>query len=125
MVRVLQKATASNPMLRHYKTLAATRNKSRALQSGDPTILTTNDADGTLAFSRTLDKDVAIVALNRSRETRTVTVTLTKAPAVVREALETKGFRDALTGKPLPKTAVSGDTLTLTLPPLTGAILVP
>lgn len=118
-----QKATASNPMLRHYKTLIATRNKSRALQSGDATILSTNDTDGTLAFSRTLDKDVAIVALNRSREPRTVIVSLAKAPAAVRDALHTKGFTDALTGKRIAKS--NDDSVSVALAPLTGAVLVP
>jgi glycosidase len=118
-----QKATETNPMLNHYKTLIATRNKSRALQSGDPTILLTDDQNGTFAFARSLDKDVAVVALNRSREPRTVTLSLAKAPAAVRDALRTKGFTDALTGKRTAKS--SGDLVTLTLAPLTGAVLVP
>ncbi len=119
-----QKATTTNPMLRYYKTLIATRNKSRALQSGDAHILTTSDTDGTLAFARTLDKDVAIVALNRSREPRTVTVSLANAPVAVQDALRTRGFTDALSGKRIVRKATS-DTVTLTLAPLSGAVFVP
>ncbi len=118
-----QKATPTNPMLPYYKKLIATRNKSRALQSGDAQVLLTSDTDGTLAFSRTLDQDVAVVVLNRSRETRTVTVPFGKAAATVREVLRTRGFTDAISGNRIAKG--SSDTITLTLAPLTGAILTP
>ncbi|MBC8143608.1 MAG: alpha-glucosidase C-terminal domain-containing protein [Armatimonadetes bacterium] len=106
------KATESNAMLAHYKKLIAVRNAHPALQSGDAKILSTDDKSGTLAFSRTSGKDVAVVVLNRSRETRTVNVPAPKG---------TGTWKDALSGKSVAPGA--NGTVSVTLAPLTGAVL--
>lgn len=107
------KANPQNEMLTYYKKLVSLRNKSAALQSGDATILATNDAEGTFAYARVLGKDAAVVAVNRSREPRTVRVTV---PASLKGAK----LRDALTGNGVP---VSGGVATVTLAPLSGAVV--
>ena len=107
------KAGADNEMLTYYKKLIALRNAHPALQSGDAKILTTSDADGTMAFSRTFGTDAAVVVLNRSRAPRTVVVAV---PAALRNGKVT----DAFTGEPV---AVSGGVATVELAPLTGAVL--
>ncbi len=119
-----RKETPGNAILQHYKKLIALRKANPALQSGDATMLMTDDAHGTLAFARTLGKDFALVAVNRSREPRTVTIPLGAISDAARTRLRSgKGLADALTGT---RTTVGADdTLTVTLAPLTGAVLVP
>lgn len=110
------RATPANPMLRYYKRLIQLRNHSRALQSGDPAILRTDNADRTLAYSRTLGNDVAITAINRSDKKRTLTILL--PPAIART-----GFVDGISGT---RYAVgAGGALTVELPPLRAAVLLP
>ncbi len=112
-------ATDDNPMLQYYKKLVHLRNKSRALQSGDPTILETNDSANTLAFSRTLGNEIAIVVLNRSDQRQTVKVRL---DLKTEQLLGKSGLVDALSGAmavPSPN-----HTLSITLEPLHAAILV-
>lgn len=109
-------AKPNNAMLRFYKRLIAIRNASPALQSGDPVVLLTEDAAGILAYSRVLGDDAAVVALNRSSETRPVRVAL---PAALRGSGK---IVEALTGRSLPVKA--GQThLSLTLPPRSAAVL--
>ena len=110
-------ATDTNPMLQFYKKLIAARNRSRALQSGDPRVLSTNDADGTLAYVREIAGDAAVVALNRSSETRQVTIAL---PTLLRS----RGVTDILSGQAL--TIRPGQsTLTLTLAAHSSVVLLP
>lgn len=111
-------ATEQNPMLRYYKRLIAARNASPALQSGAPETLLTEDASGILAYARVLKDDAAVVALNRSAETRTVQVPL---PA----ALQKSGtLIDTLTGQKL--TVTKGQAhLSLTLSGRTAVVLLP
>ncbi len=120
-----QTANAANPMLAYYKKLIAVRNANPALQSGDARILLTDDKAGTLAFSRELGNKVAVVVLNRSRVSRTVTIPLRAATKTAApSALRSTAFADALSGK---RFMGRGGSLsvTMTLAPLTGAILVP
>lgn len=112
--------TPNNPMLRHYKRLIALRNHSRALQSGDPQILQASDANNTLAFARLLPDDLAIVALNRSEQTRTLAIAL--APALAARARAAK-LRDGLNSQPV--TLGPDNVLRLTLSPMRAAVLVP
>lgn len=67
-------ANAKNQMLAHYRALIAARNGSKALQSGDPKLLLADDAKGVLAYSRTLGREVAVAAVNRSDDSATVVV---------------------------------------------------
>jgi glycosidase len=116
------RATPENPMLRHYRRLIALRNASPALQSGDPRILMTDDAHQSLAYSRTLGNEVAIIAVNRGRETRTLTIPL-PAGSAVRASLRS-GLVEGLTGKRLaPPTSTR--SLTVSLPPLRAAVYLP
>ena len=110
------KATNDNAMLAYYKKLVSLRNTHRVLQSGDAHLLATNDQDNTLAFVRVLDGDIALVALNRSREPRTVILPAAKVGAG-------KAFTEAFTGKPI--SVGSDGSLTVTLAPLSGAVLLP
>ncbi len=109
------RATPDNPMLRFYKRLIAIRKGSRALQSGDPAILLANDAAKTFAFSRTLGREVALVAVNRSETSQTVEITL---PRNITGAAE---FFDALGGKKI--TFERDNKLKMQLAPLSSAIL--
>jgi glycosidase len=112
-------AKEDNPMLRFYKRLLMVRNASPALQSGNPTMLFADDAAGTLAYSRVLGDDVAVVALNRSNEARPVRIPLP-------DALRRKGVDlvEALSARKI--TVGAGDTsLSLTLPAKSAVILLP
>ncbi len=115
------KATPDNPMLRFYQRLIALRNQSRALQSGDPAILLADDAAKTLAYSRTLGDDLAIVAINRSNQAQTVTIALPQSAALTKT--RPRGLTDALSGKVIP--IGNAATLKIELAPLSSAILLP
>ncbi len=112
------RATNDNPMLRFYKQLIALRSRNRVLQGGDPAILLANDDAKTLAYSRTLGDDVAVVAFNRSDKTQTLVIPLTQSAALSKA----RGFFDALGGEKFPPGAAS---LTVKLAPLSSAILLP
>jgi len=107
-------ATPDNRFLSYYKKLIRIRKSSRALQSGTPAILMVDDATQTLAYSRTLGNDVAIVAVNRSAKVRTVSIPL---PSNAR-----LGFVDALFGRPVVR---AKGTLRIELAPISAAILLP
>jgi len=111
-------AKDDNAMLRFYKRLIAARNASPALQSGDPQILLTDDAAGTVAYSRTFEKDAALVAINRSGEARQVRLAV---PAALRES---GGMVEAITGR---KVALTREQthVSLTLPAKGAAVLLP
>lgn len=111
-------ATEKNPFLIRYRLLAEIRKNSPALQVGDPLPLVSNDDEGTLAFAR-LDPtsgDAALVAVNRSDEARTVTISV---PAAARKI---RMWSDPLSGRQL---TVSGGKVIIPLPPKEAAILVP
>lgn len=111
-------ATASNPFLRRYRLLARARNASRALGSGDPMPLMTDDAAGTLAFARLdpISGDSALVAVNRSGEPRTLTISL---PDPLRKV---SVWEDAISGRSLEP---AGGKVIIRLPAKEGAILLP
>ena len=108
------KATPNNAMLHHYKRLIQIRNNSRALQSGEPSILLANDKLKTLAYARTLDGETAIVALNRSASSQTLEMVL---PPAVKQA---KAFVDALNQK---RVNATNGKLKVQLTPLGAAVL--
>jgi glycosidase len=115
------RANPENAMLSTYKRLIALRNSSRALQSGDPSILMTDDRTRTLAFARTLGSETAIVAVNRSDKPQTLTIPLPDNKATA--AALRSGLVDGLTGKRIPP--AKSRTVTVTLPPLKSAVYLP
>lgn len=110
-------ATPQNDFLALYRRLVKTRRESRVLQSGDPHPIFTDDAQGTLAYARVLGNDFALVALNRSSQTREVAVPLAGFPA------RRSTFTNALTGETL-KVSPNGHLL-VSLPPKAAAVLIP
>jgi len=110
------RATPQNPMLGFYRRLIAIRGNSPALQSGDPKILLADDAAKTLAFSRTYKEDIAIVALNRSNQTQTLSIPFSSSA---------KSWRDALGGRAVSVSPNGAGALQIELPPLSSAILRP
>jgi cyclomaltodextrinase / maltogenic alpha-amylase / neopullulanase len=113
------KATPNNPMLEHYRRLVAARNASKALKVGDPVVLATDDAQGTLAFARTMDRELAVVAVNRSDSRRSKTIQL---PANLRGSARGE-FRDALTDRTY--RFDSSGRCRIELPPKSSVVLLP
>lgn len=86
----------TNPTLKLYKKLISARRSSKALQSGTPSILSTNDSNHTIAFARTTKDDAAVTVINRSNATQEVEIDFSKTelkPLVGREVI------DILSGK--------------------------
>lgn len=110
--------TADNPFLAHYRRLLQIRQGSRALQEGDPAVLATNDADGTLAFGRFLGGHGAIVAANRSGTARSLSISTAKLPKELRSRM----FKDELSGAPVRSARGS---IVVTLAPRSAAVLLP
>jgi glycosidase len=108
-------AQDSNEMLQHYRRLISLRNASRALQSGDPVVLLVDDQKNVSVFARVFRDDVAIVAINRSKDAQDVKVQL---PTVGRG----KGFVDGLTGTSI---KFSRETLSIEVPPLGAIVAIP
>jgi glycosidase len=117
---VWSEANDANPVLEFYKKLIRIRKSSSALQSGDPRILQTNDANSTFAYARELDDDLAVVAVNRSSSAQTIFVQLPET-APYSTALR-QGFLDALSGR---RFSVTGHELTLSLAAKSAVILRP
>ena len=115
-------AVDSNPMLAHYRRLVSARRNSRALQSGDPVILKTDDANRSFAFGRVLDDETAVVAVNRSDRPVSLTIDL-KGKAPLTASLKKQGFDDVLGGRRI-GVSPSGSVL-LRLEAMSSALLVP
>lgn len=113
-------ATDDNDMLGWTKALIKVRTSSTALQSGEPSILETDDPKGVLAFARTTDSQCAVVVANRSDSTKTVLFPLPKGAAFA-EA-QSLGFVDALSGK---RFAAQGGKVSISLDGHQGVILLP
>ncbi|CAN5676727.1 alpha-glycosidase [soil metagenome] len=102
-----------NHVLSHYRKLIAARRASKALREGDPVRLLADDTANVAAYGRTTGSDAAIVALNRSSETRQIALTLP-------QSLSDKTYRDALTGGFFK----AQHSISLSLPPYGSAVLV-
>lgn len=111
-------ATPGNPMLRYYKRLIRLRNASPALQAGDPEILLADDRAGTLAYSRTLGSEIAIVAINRSDRPQTLRIPLRQNSAV--QSARKTGLVDGLSGRRVRVGAAPA--LEIALAPLRAAV---
>jgi len=110
-------ANPQNDFLNLYRTLIKVRRSTPVLQSGDPLPLLADDAQGTAAYARVLNRDVALVALNRSAEPRTVRLDLRKLP------VRPRALRDALGGQTV--RPQSDGTILISLAPKSGAVLIP
>lgn len=110
--------SADNPFLRHYRKLLALRASSSALRTGEPVRLMADDVRRTLAFGRIEGNDLAVVAINRSDETHTVSIPLSGLGNVKLPS----AFEDALNGASVRRT---GAQLVVTLPPRSAAVLLP
>ncbi len=73
-----ESAISLNPVLKHYKALISARNRSKALQMGEPKLLMADDARGILAYQRSHGNESAIVVVNRSAAS--ATISLSKLP---------------------------------------------
>ena len=93
----------------HYKTLASLRRANDSLTSGDFGVLAANDADGTVVYGRKTGTQAAIVAINRSGSTRTLTLPLA-------------GW--APSGTPFTVAYSVGGATATSLPPLSAVLLV-
>ena len=120
-------ATPHNAMLQFYRRLIRIRKASRALQSGDPSILLADDNAQTLAYARTLNDDIAIIAINRNASTRTLKIALPQNAAMRKACAQ--GLRDALSDKVFPlhdaSTLHEDTSLSIELAPHSAAILLP
>jgi cyclomaltodextrinase / maltogenic alpha-amylase / neopullulanase len=114
-------ATADNAMLQYYKRLIRLRNSSPALQSGTPEILLTDDKAGTLAYSRLLGDQIAIVAVNRSEKAQNLVIPLPENRGV--QAARRTGFVDGLSDRRI--SLGKARSLRLTLEPMQAAVLLP
>ncbi len=63
-------------MFGHYRSLATLRRSNGALTDGDFQVLLADDANDTVAYGRKTTAQAAIVALNRSAQTRTLSIPL-------------------------------------------------
>lgn len=111
-------AVPGNEILRHYKRLIHLRNVSPALQSGEATFLSRDDAAKFLCYLRQEGDDAAIVAVNRSETPVAKRVLI---PERARRIFG-KACLNALDGQPV---AVAAKTVTVKLGPLQTAVLVP
>ena len=107
-----------NDLLAYYKKVIKIRRTEKAVQSGDPEILMADDAKRSFAFSRTLDDNGCVVVVNASRSRQTLSVPL---PAVLSD-LAVPELTDLLS---IQRLAVQGSRVSVSLEPLTAAVLVP
>jgi glycosidase len=108
-------ATPDNDLLKHYKKLVRMRKDSKLLQSGRPMILAADDGQETAVFGRQFKNQIAVVAINRSKTERSLTVKLpTNATTVFRDAIDDSTW-----------TTRSARNLELRLPPESARVLLP
>ncbi len=114
---LLDGAAGDVQQLIYYRKLIALRNSQPVFRDGELTFLLTDDANRTMAYLMRTADDAAIVAVNRSEQPQTLNVDVSyKLPWDV-------SLTDSLGIVP-PVSAVGG-VLTLDLPPLSVAILLP
>lgn len=105
-----------NDMLSYYQKLVALRMQTKALRTGEPVVLTTDDSAGTMAFARVEKDDVAIVAANRSVTKQHLLIPLSALPLKAQRA----SYRDELGNAPARRESGS---LLVTLAPKSTAVL--
>lgn len=87
-----QRATSANSMLAHYRRLAAMRNASELLKSGDPVPLAADDAKGVVAFARTDGRQSAIVAINKSGSFQQIDIAIPSGSEKLVDAMSGETF---------------------------------
>jgi cyclomaltodextrinase / maltogenic alpha-amylase / neopullulanase len=112
-----EKATPSNPFLKHYKKLCALRTKTQAFGDGDVEFILTDDNKQVGVFSRNGAKDSAIVAFNRSNQEQTVSINIPKSVLLH----NSKAIIDALSGK---QYANPNHDIQITLKPKSAQVLI-
>ncbi len=111
------RATDDNDFLRLYRKLVSIRNASPALQSGDPVPILADDKQGAVAFARTLNGQTAVIVINRSSSSNTISVPLDQI-----EPRPSNSFVDELAGNKVSQTSTG---LSVTLQAKSAAILMP
>ena len=108
-------ASPDSALLAHYAQLGQLRSSLHPLESGDFRVLLADDAAGVLAYGRRTDKQAALVVLNRSGSSRTVSV------PVAGYLPEGTALAPAFGGGAA--TSVSGGAVSVTVPALAGVVL--
>lgn len=105
----------------HIRSLTSIRTNHAVLRRGDFHIAGVDDALGTVAYTRKLGNDLAVIVLNNSSETRQVPLALDDACLKVGQQ-----FTDVLTSTIQPVVALAENHIgfNLTLPPCGAAILI-
>ncbi len=112
-------ANPQNDFLTYYRQLIAIRRSSKALLSGDPVPVLVDNSHDLIAYGRLVDRDVALVILNRSTQNQVAQFTL---PPDLKSVL-TRSVVDALSSKKF--TLLADGTVNLTVPAQSGVILLP
>jgi glycosidase len=106
-------------LLAHYTSLSSLRAGIPALRTGDFRVLLANDADETVAYGRKTTSQAAIVAMNRSSSTRTLTIPVAGYIPDGIALARRYGVGTAASGS----VTVTGGTVVLTLPAWSGLLL--
>ncbi len=106
-------------MLAHYSALADLRDDLSALTGGDFRILLANDADETVAYGRKTSGTAAVIAINRSASSRTLTIPVGGYLPDGTSLKKKFGVGTPASGS----VAVVGGAIEVTLPPLSGLVL--
>lgn len=114
------KATPANPDLQLYTKLVHARLGSEALKTGAPVPVLADDKADLAVYGRLSSDDAALVAINRSNQSATTTISLSGGLATL---LAQKTLTDALTGEQV-KVGPQGE-FSLTVPAKSGAVLLP
>ena len=113
-----QRVAFDPELFAYYKAAIALRHGHPVLDTGEYTLLDADDAADALVFERGSGADALVVALNRSPDSKTLTVKLPAAmtkPKVVFASDETTDGGVSVKG--------GGDSLIMTLPGLMGAVV--
>ena len=102
----------------YYKSAVALRHAHQVLDTGSYTLLDTDDAGDSLAFLRGTDTESMVVVINRSNSSQTLKL---KLPAAMPKPKVLFGSND-FTNNDIAVQA-DGQTLSITLPGLTGAVI--
>ena len=104
-------------MLQYYTSLTQLRNQNQAFINGDLQFLLTDDANGTVAYGRKAGDDAAIVALNRSKQQRSLTIPVSGYLPNGTQLTGTVGSTQSTF-------TVQSGVITIDLPALAGVVLV-
>lgn len=111
--------TPDTAMLAHYTALADLRDELAALTDGDFRILLANDADETVAYGRKAGSAAAVVALNRSGSSRTLSIPV----AGYLPDGTSLAQRFGVGGAAPDPVSVTGGAIELTLPAMSAVVL--